>query len=210
MVDIVRELNNRLSGSIVGQEGTGENGSTLPVQVDSFFKDHSDNLVVKVYCLEREEHFVQAFNEDEWVLDCPKVGMVFDGEKTYYTRRTPDRQWKGGYTSNVIRMEILNKVEVRELGLHIKGQTDKAILNFVFNPKYIPLVEGIESMKHGKFFSFPISSKFAVSLSKESKYPVLFYKNWIVGWVDGEEIHLPKAAHHLFEEVSQYSVCRRV
>lgn len=209
MVDVVGDLNKRYGHVYIARKGKN-GGDSVPIYVESFYTNDEGRIVLRVYNQAEERFDDEVFVEDNYILGCPQVGMVSDGEKSYYVRRTPDRQWKGGYNKNVIRMGVLCSVEVRELGLNTKVQTDMDIVSFAYNPKYISVDEGIASMGRGKMFSFPISRKFAISQQVKSKYPVVFYKDWIVGWYQDGHAHLPENTQHLFEELSQYVACRRV
>ena len=205
MVDEVRDLQARFNSVYIGRKE--KNGTITPLYVETFYTD--DNGHPKIRVLKDGDYKDSIFERDNYILDCPRIGMLFDGEKAYYARRTPERQWKGGLNNNVVRMGILSKVECLELNLKIHGLMDKEIVNFIYNQTFVPLQEGLESMKRGKMFSFPLSRKFAVSIQNKSRYPVVFYKDWIVGWVRDDTIYLTENTHHLFEELSQYAACRR-
>lgn len=202
MANVAADLHARLSNSWVGKKGNDEEG-VVPHWVDSIYEDDGD-----IYIRTNKE--LVKFNEDDWILDCPKVGMVSDGEKVYYQRRIPDRQWKRGYNRNVIRMSVLSQSEVEEMGLSITDYNDEKIVGFVFNQKFTPFTDGLREIAEGKLFSFPLSQKFAVGLRLEDEFPVVYYKNWVVGWVEDDVVRLPENAHHLFEELTQYAACRRV
>jgi len=209
MVDVVRDLNARYGRVYIAKKGKGGQ-KDKPVYVDQFWSDDNGNTMIRT--IDREEgerHKDVLFNEDDYLLDCPQVGMVSDGEKVFFLRRSPDRQWKGGYNNNVIHMSALSKREWREMSLKDCNHVNKDIVNFVYNPKYTLLADGLKSMGDGKVFGFPLSRKFAVSLKDGIKFPVVYYKEWIVGWVQDGVIHLTENTHHLFEEISQYAACRR-
>lgn len=210
MVDEVSDLKKRYNGAHIARKATSSGGDVKPVYVETFYTNDDGAIVLRIHNRDSERYDDELWDEDNFILGCPKVGMIFDGEKAYYMRRVPDRQWKGGYNKNVIRMGVLSGTEARELGLKSKVQSDPDIINFAYNPKYLTIDEGISSMKKGKIFSFPISRNFAVSQQVKSEYPVVFYKDWIVGWYKEEQVHLPNNTQHLIEELSQYVACRRV
>ena len=205
MVDVVGDLNARFNRVYIAKKGD----TNEPRFVDQFYKDDNNRIVLRSYNTKREVHKDDIFNEDDYILDCPKVGMAFDGEKAFYISRTPDRQWKRGYNNNVIKMKTLSYKESREMNLAPREHISPEILNFVYNPKYIKMEDGLKSMADGKFFSFPIARKYAITLSDECKFPVVIYKEWKVGWVEEGVIQLTKSTNHLYEELSQYTACRR-
>ena len=209
MVDIVRDLNARFGRVYIAKKSKGGNFKNEPLFVDQFYTDDDGHIILRTVEREEGRHKDTKFNKDDYILDCPQVGMVSDGEKVFFLRRNPGRQWKGGYNNNVIRMSALSKREWREMSLKDCTHTSKNIIDFVYNPKYMTLADGLESMGNGKMFGFPLSRKFAISLKDKVKFPVVYYKEWIVGWVQDGVIHLTKNTHHLFEEISQYAACRR-
>ena len=208
MVDVVRDLNARYGRVYIAKKGKGGK-KDKPLYVDQFYTDDNGNLLIRTVNRETGKHNDVLFNEDDYILDCPQVGMVSDGEKVFFLRRSPDRQWKGGYNNNVIHMSALSKREWREMSLKDCNHTSIPIVDFVYNPKYTTLAAGLKSMGAGKIFGFPLSRKFAVSLKDKVKYPVVYYKEWVVGWVQEGVIYLTENTHHLFEEISQYAACRR-
>jgi len=206
MVDEVRDLQASFNNVYIGRKEKGS-GEVTPVYVETFYTTDNGELMIRT--LKDGDYKDSIFEKDDYILDCPQMGMLFDGEKVYYARRTPERQWKHGLNNNVVCMGLLSKVECRELNLKIHGLMDKEIINFIYNPKFVAMQDGVASMKGGKMYSFPLSRKFAVGIQNKSKYPVVFYKDWIVGWVQEDTIHLTDNTHHLFEELSQYAACRR-
>jgi len=207
MVNVVRDLNSRLGNVHIGKKL--KDGKFKPIYVESFWQRDDGTIMLRIYNRDTEKSMDVEWVESEYLLDCPKVGMLFDGEKVYYASRTPQRQWKGGFTPNVVHLETLSAIETREMSLQSKPLNNTTIVNFAYNPEYIGLSDGIKSMVSGKIFSFPLSRKFAVSQKVGSKFPVVYYKSWIVGWVDGDTVVLPKGSAHLIEELSQYASCRR-
>lgn len=210
MVDEVQDLNARFSRVFIGLKPTGTRKRVEPKFVDSFWEDDNGNIIVRLYDRQKEQYKEVKWVEKDYILDCPQVGMISDGEKVYYASRSPQRQWKRGYTPNVVHLELLSQRESREMNLITKGITSPEITLFAYNPEYTSLSDGLSSMKRGEVFSFPLSRKFAIGQKAGSKYPVIYYKSWIVGWAEGEILCLPENCAHLFEELSQYAVCRRV
>jgi len=206
MVDIVRELNKRLKGSWVGVK---TEKATLPFMVMGF--EHTDNGELGIILRDtRKRTTTLKFDENLLVLDCPQLGMVFDGEKTAYIRRIPNRQWKRGYNGDIISVNYLEADGFHHIGLSAKSYEAAAILNFIFNPNYYPFNEAIKLIENGDKFSLPISRKFAISCKMDSQYPVVYYKEWLIGWVEKGVIQLPTTSHHLYEELSQYAQCKKV
>lgn len=209
MVDAVRDLGSYLSRVYIGKKPSGTRKNIEPLYIDQFWAHDDGSTMVRFYNRETDKFKDVKWNEDDYLLDCPQVGMVSDGEKVYYISRSPQRQWKRGYTPNVLHLELLSKYEAREMSLAPKPLFDKAIVSFAYNPEYTSLSDGLESMKRGKMFSFPLSRKFAVGQKANSLHPVVYYKSWIIGWVEDDTIILPKNTSHLYEELSQYAKCRR-
>ena len=212
MVDVVGDLNARLSRVFIGELPEEKGGKIIPRYVDSFYRGDAKGrpVMARFYNRPTESYKDVVWDAKKYLVDCPKVGMCSDGEKVYYITRTPHRQWKGGFTSNVLHLEPLSHMEFREIGLPKKEVTHEIMVDFAYNPEYTKLEDGLESMKKGKIFSFPLSRKFAIGQKIKAKYPVVFYKSWVIGWVRDGVIDLPKSSSHLFEELSQYAACRRV
>lgn len=210
MVDEVRFLNQRFGNVIIAKIGK-EGEDNIPIKVDQFYGGGSKGSIILRYGnVNGEEREDTPFKPDDYILDCPRVGMVFAEKRTVYLTRIPDRQWKRGYNGNIIRLEYLCSSEVREMGYRLLNRMETKIVKFVYNPEYIDFNVGMDKLLNNKLFNFPISMKYAVGITSKYKYPIVFYKSWQVGWVDGGVVFLPKETHHLFEELSQYAECRRV
>lgn len=210
MVDQVRFLNKRFQNVIIGKKPEKEGKKIVPVKVVGFLSDDEDNILLRYYNVGGENENIVVFKESDYLLDCPQVGMLQVGERVVYLRRVPERQWKRGFTENVIRSEPLSNLESRELGYPIARINTKSAVSLIYNPKYLSMENGLSKLSAGKLLSFAISRKFAISLKWDAEFPVVYYKDWVIGWVDEGVICLPKQVHHIFEELSQYSECRRV
>ena len=208
MVDEVRFLQQRIQGVVIAKKGK-EGVDNTPIRVTRVFDDGEGNAMLRYYKLDEEKEREVEFVEEDYLLDCPQVGMSQVGNSVIYLRRIPERQWKRGYTENVVRADSISYRESREVGLPTIRLMDKRLINFLYNPKYMSMSDGLVSMREGKMFSFAISRKFAIGMNFKAKFPLVFYKEWTVGWVDEDTIILPPPSHHLFEELSQYTVCRR-
>lgn len=206
MPNEVNDLNSRFNNVHIAKKEA--DGTLTPKYVETFYVDDNGNTKVRFMDRETGHHNDVIWSEDDYELDCPRVGMVFDGEKVAFLKRTPERQWKRGYTTNVVRTNHLNQREAREMGLESVDQSSVKIIKYVYNPTYIPMEAGMRGLSTGKLFSFPLSNKFAVVLKGDYKYPVVFYKEWIVGWVEDGTVVLTAKTKHLIEELSQYATCR--
>jgi len=204
--DEVQDLHARISRVWVGRV-TDE--GVVPEYVESFYMGHQNTPMLRTYDRDAEEHKDYPYVEDEWLFECPQVGMVSDGTSVMYLNRIPERQWKMGYTNNVVRTNQFNHWEIREMRLPMMDVTDQKVLDFVYNPKYTSMADGLSSMDRGDVLGFPLSRTFAVSLKRTAKWPVLHYKEWTVGWVEDGVACLHEETQHLFEELSQYTECRR-
>jgi len=209
MVDEVAFLNERFGRVIIARKGKDGKENT-PIKVSQFYTDDDRRTVLRYQDLGGDRERDELFDEDNYILDCPQVGMTQYGAEVLYLRRVPERQWKRGYTENIVRSEPLVPVEKREVGIGNVRLSNRGIVNFVYNPKYMSIGDGLDGMSKGELFSFALSRKFAIGLKWDSKFPILLYKEWVVGWVEDREVVLPKQSHHLFEELSQYVVCRRL
>jgi len=211
MVDQVRFLNQRFKDVIIAIKRKSNIGKVIPIRVHKFLNDDEDGTIIIRYNNIGSDNIVETtFYEDDYILDCPKVGMVGIGKKTMYLRRIPERQWKRGYNSSIIRGETLCNKENIEMGLNRVNIMNNSIVDAIYNPDYPNFNEALNDMIKGKLLSFPISRKFAVGLNYDAAFPVIYYKEWVVGWVDEGTIMLPEKTHHLYEELSQYTECRRV
>jgi len=212
MVDEVRFLNQRFQSVHIGLLPKEDGGKVNPLLVVKFYwGDDPHGIMIRYINImnnsDTEDHL---FNEGDYMLDCPKTGMVQSGKCATYIKRVPDRQWKRGYNTNIIRRTVLSYYEADMSQIRLKGMEHKTTVNSVYNPTHTTLLAGLQGFKDGSLLSFTVSNKFAIGIKRDSKFPILYYKEWEVGWVDGEETILPKKSHHLFEELSQYLICRRV
>ena len=207
MVDQVRELGKHFQGVVIALKKKDKN---VPIRVHRFHQDDERRIVIRYNVLGSDNMTDVIFKEEDYILDCPQVGMTQVQGKVVYLRRVPERQWKRGYTENIVRSEQLSDKEFREVGLSPIRVTHKDLIKEVYNTTYTNMGNGMIDLLKGKIFSFAISRKFAIGLKWNSKFPVVYYKEWVVGWVEEGTIILPQKAHHLFEELSQYTSCRRV
>jgi len=195
MLNDPHEMTKRYSNTYVG---CTQEGGVSHILVKQFFTNDDS----KVRMLGQDGC---VYKPDEINLTRPKLGAFNVGKSVVFITLPPVRQWKRGFVFKHAKVECRFKLA----SAHHRTPTTTTILQSIYNPEYPTVEDALKEVKGYNTVARAFSPKFYFGLQYNASAVLVFYKKWIVGYVnDQDEIMLK--SHHLFEELSQYMKVRKV
>lgn len=205
-----RDLETRYSNSVLGRKADDE---VLPFMVSTFTEEERGKIYVHGYFAAKTKWSTTLksfeWKPKEWVLDSPKLGLFNIDGVAVHLKRSPRRQYKRAYSvKNITKVDPLDK-EYRYTRRKSIRPDNIGLLKEIFNPNYPSPQEAIEKINSFCYLSIAFNSTFGFGLKRGSAYPVVIYKDNVVGVLIEDEVELFKEYEHLREQLSQYVTCRR-
>lgn len=186
MWDRAEDAEMRLNGSIVVRNGQ-------PVQVLGV-RQHNNKILVNYVCLPKGDP-AQAYTGDPgWDWKPIKVGYVNYGKGAYYVERKPIRKWKQGLHKDNI--SVTPEVAGGN-GIFLTPEFLAA-----YNNEYPKLDEAVKAVTSKVRRGCAFSRNFAIT--KLEVGPLyLEYMGMIVGWREGDQMHLGEEFLYLKEVLDE-------
>lgn len=177
-------------------------------------KDGERKIPFKVYKFVKSERGIFVKSEGDIYpikdicLDRPTLGVFNVGKFVYYVTIKPRRQWKRGLVYDHLMISDRFEYEARITGHN--RLTRNSLLEAIYNPEYPSFEDAFKSVKSLKTIAKAFSPRFYFGIKADSNNILLFYKKWIVGWIDDSSGSIMLKSHHLFEELSQFAKVEKV
>lgn len=144
----------------------------------------------------------------------PELGNIpYHGNCMYLTRKA-SHQFRRGYVPGQIEVEpvIKYKYMIPKISgaLIAKHQLDTpeagspAVIQAVYNPEYVPMMEAVRRVRSGHYMAVPFSRQLSIG-AFTSRWPVVFYKILPIGKVKGDNVILFSKAAQFRELVQERS-----
>jgi len=147
---------------------------------------------------------IVAFDKLKVII--PDAGLVNHDDIVLHLIRTPYRQWKKGFELKTTHE--LRNLFIEELGffnLPIPDSGSPALLDNIFNRKFVSPLVALNDVKEGKALGRAVNSRLFVAVRLQYNKIILYYKNNPVGYFnDNDEVVLYSSLAHLSEEILQY------
>lgn len=207
-IEYAREFERRYRGTYVGIK---TDKHIVTAHVDGIRDGEVKNTIVWIFN-GRKEPITTSVNVKEIEKSIQLLpltfGMISVSGFLYYLYKRPFRQFKAGYHSDNMAMYSLQSHEIRMVGKRGADIDSSGVINFIFNPTYHTLSDGLKLIDSGKILGFPLNRKFGVGLVRGYERPCVFYKQYNLGPLTANHtVVLTPAYHHLLEELSQYVRC---
>ena len=197
LLDDCHEMTKRYSNTYIG--ATVE-GVQVPIQVNQFFKD--DDSIIYVQDKDGATHKASDVN-----LTRPLLGVFNVGKCVVFLSLPAIRQWKRGFILKHTKTECRFYKELD--AAHHRTPSPTNILKSIYNPQYPSVKESLKDVRSFQTVARAFSPKFYFGFQYNASEILVFYKKWIVGFVnENDEVMLK--SHHLFEELSQYMKVRKI
>lgn len=208
-VDHAHEASLRYKDSIIGLKSTTDD-SIIPFMIQDI-KLGVDNEVnwigrkwSKKNLMWREDSNMLNYQYERLIYDAPTPGYINISnthKTTAYLEKFPAKQYKRGFSWDQYillqpfsRSYSLLKVPVE----NYRSRTDY-VLHDIFNREFYPLERLIINIMDAKQISGAFHTDFAASVNPGLKYPVIYYKQFMIGVIhpDTLEIKLGSEAEDL-------------
>lgn len=205
-IDHARELERRFRNTFVGVK---TDKHIVPRRVENVRDGDASKTVRWVFSSSTVDTPIDPKEIEKSIQTLPTTfGMMAVSGALYYLYKLPYRQFKAGFHSDNVSMFSLQNQELRMMGKKTSGVESSGVLNFIFNPQYVPFNEGIHQIEKGKVIGFALNRKFGVGLARGFPRPCVFYKQFNLGALtENNTLILLPQHHHLLEELSQYIQC---
>lgn len=123
------------------------------------------------------------------VLDHPPIGLIQADQTCVYLQRKPARQRNRGYCPRYTEPWVPNIELIRYItGGPGSGFTgSNSVLWHIYNPKYTNLHSALLLLQEGNCFGFALSRLLGVCIEDSRKYPLISYRDDVVGYVEHDE-----------------------
>lgn len=194
MLDDKREMTKRYEGSYIRVKDTNK-----PMLV-SVFHNNQVHGQVDGRSVELDERLIS--------LDKPKLGVFNHKDMAVFCYTTSKRHYKRGFDLRYVHIMHRFKEELRCMKKRGPTTVTKELLNEIYDPQYPSVEDALKLVQSCKRMACAFNDKFYFGLKNGSKHIHVFYKKWIVGYVEGNSIKLK--SHHLYEELSKYMKVEKV
>lgn len=197
MLLVTSELNNRYDRTYVLCNGE-------IVEPQEFRDDGKDTLIALVRPLGAAGTKTICLDNEGLTLRPPQLGLVNVDDAVVYVQRYAERQYRRGLNMRVLNSICPVDAEMRALGMRSVTIADKKLVKALFFPKHVSADLALASVSKGRKLAVAFNRKYGFGVQRGHKDPFLIYKSVAVAPVRDGVVRLPRATHHLYEEVSQY------
>jgi hypothetical protein len=134
----------------------------------------------------------------------PDMGFVNHGKHAFHHQRVMARQWKRGLRRSQVDTDIIGNrmAMLTSAAVDCDFNSHHHIIQ-VFSPQYPTFREAEAMVKGGEKFACAFSKEFALAAHPDYSSPLLQYKRWVVGVVDGGETLLNSTCQHLLGQLNK-------
>lgn len=130
---------------------------------------------------------------EEYDFSPPPLGMINVGSRVAYLELIPQRQVKKGLTAN--------RVFQKNFG-GLVNFNDAALA--AFNPEYLTFSNALDAIVENKKTAAAFAPIFCLERLENAIYPVLYYKQYPIGEVQGKEIIISPAYQEYEDRLRKY------
>jgi hypothetical protein len=203
MPESVRDLQRKFVDTFVSYHRAVA-GGPVPIRINDVEMRDDERIVFKGLPFGATRNVSVIF--ENLILTPPELGVINIDNIAMHFSRTPDRQWKEGFTWETITHNYLAREAVSLLGVKDPWLKRDELLGPIFNPSYPSYKQALEDVVGGSAIVRAFNNKYWIGVAPFTKTPVLGYKLWYVGKVGNNgEVSLHDKAKHLKEEISMYA-----
>lgn len=102
----------------------------------------------------------------------------------------PQRQWSKVLTNNNGYFSPPGPIRIAD---EVKPLIQQSVLDALdnYDNPYPSYTEALKSLEEGKAYAKAFAKRFLITMDFEAEYPLLIYKNTIVGYDDGQSVIMP-------------------
>lgn len=187
VVDNPEDFSRYFSGSYIARR---ENGLLVPFYVRAQFPvDNGRDAQVELYewIGGRKLNSLVRFSTilEQYKITCPRLGTISTSDSVVYITLVPSRQYKKGLAEE--RVKIHRFMETPKLPMF------HDLVTYIFNPVYFPPEVLLKKLEDGERIGGALSPNLGIFVSNNARYPMLVYKNNVVGEIKEDEVKLLNA-----------------
>ena len=166
-------------------------------------EDRSGNFLLRGQTLDTNRRWVtNHFDPDEGELQIdlafPVIGYVNYKSGAVYMARNAERQYKIGYNHRTVKVNDRFKNERISLGLVFSEdiENNAQFVARMFDRFFFTYDQALAAVRNGTRLGAAICPQVYIGNSSEFNFPVICYKDKVVGYIDGRTNYLfPDAAY---------------